>query len=139
MNDDDRFGQIAESIARFFGTPAYIIAQTVVVLLWIALNVVALHTGHWDPYPFVFLNLLFSTQAAYAAPLILLAQTRQADREKRRDLADEAHREQVFTSSEKRERQTLEQLSLMHELMRRINVMQLELEEHMREMRGGAG
>ncbi len=77
----DAFGRIAERIARFFGTPEYIIGQTIVVIFWIVLNSLALGFG-WDPYPFILLNLAFSTQAAYAAPLILLAQTRQADRDK---------------------------------------------------------
>ena len=77
----DTFGRIAERFARFFGTPQFIIAQTVLVAAWIATNAVALSL-RWDPYPFILLNLAFSTQAAYAAPLILLAQTRQADRDK---------------------------------------------------------
>jgi uncharacterized membrane protein len=77
----DAFGRGAERTARFFGTPQYILGQSVVVVIWIALNSLAL-TYHWDPYPFILLNLAFSTQAAYAAPLILLAQTRQADRDK---------------------------------------------------------
>jgi uncharacterized membrane protein len=78
---DDTFGRGAEKVARFFGTPRYIIGQTIIVLIWIALNSLAV-MSHWDPYPFILLNLAFSTQAAYAAPLILLAQTRQADRDK---------------------------------------------------------
>jgi uncharacterized membrane protein len=77
----DRFGQTAERFARFFGTPGFIIGQTVLVVIWIALNATAIGL-RWDPYPFILLNLAFSTQAAYAAPLILLAQTRQADRDK---------------------------------------------------------
>jgi uncharacterized membrane protein len=77
----DPFGRAAEKAARFFGTPKYIIGQTVAVVLWITLNSVAL-IQHWDPYPFILLNLAFSTQAAYAAPLILLAETRQAERDK---------------------------------------------------------
>ena len=77
----DAFGLRAERAARFFGTPQYIIGQSLVVVAWIVLNAVAL-VRHWDPYPFILLNLAFSTQAAYAAPLILLAQTRQADRDK---------------------------------------------------------
>jgi uncharacterized membrane protein len=79
--DPDEFGRLAERLARFFGTPRYIIGQTVVVIIWIILNVVAA-TLRFDPYPFILLNLAFSTQAAYAAPLILLAQNRQADRDK---------------------------------------------------------
>jgi uncharacterized membrane protein len=77
----DRFGQLAERFARFFGTPQFIVGQTLLVAVWIALNVIALRL-RWDPYPFILLNLAFSTQAAYAAPLILLAATRQADRDK---------------------------------------------------------
>ena len=78
---DDAFGRFAEKTARFFGTPKYILGQTIIVALWILLNSIAL-IHHWDPNPFIMLNLIFSTQAAYAAPLILLAQTRQADRDK---------------------------------------------------------
>jgi uncharacterized membrane protein len=91
----DRFGRAAEKAARFFGTPQYIIGQTIAVIVWIALNALAL-VRHWDPYPFILLNLAFSTQAAYAAPLILLAQTRQAERDKRALEKAEAHREQFM-------------------------------------------
>src|ERR671934_2598037 len=90
---DDWFGRRAESFARFFGTPRYLLMQSVLVLSWIALN--AMGTFNYDPYPFILLNLLFSTQAAYAAPLILLAQTRQADREKAHAEADARHREEI--------------------------------------------
>ena len=77
----DAFGRAAERAARFFGTPQYIIGQTILVAGWIVLNSIAL-MHHWDPEPFILLNLGFSTQAAYAAPLILLAETRQAERDK---------------------------------------------------------
>jgi uncharacterized membrane protein len=88
---DDPFGRFAEKTARFFGTPRYIIGQTIIVAAWIVLNSVALF-HHWDPKPFILLNLIFSTQAAYAAPLILLAQTRQADRDKLHgELIDKKH------------------------------------------------
>ena len=87
----DAFGRGAERAARFFGTPQYIVGQTLVVAVWIALNAIAI-VRHWDPYPFILLNLAFSTQAAYAAPLILLAQTRQADRDKRaEELTERRH------------------------------------------------
>ena len=81
LSDPEAFGNSAERVARFFGTPRYLIVQTVIVVVWIALNAawVALR---FDKYPFILLNLVFSTQAAYAAPLILLAQNRQADRDK---------------------------------------------------------
>jgi uncharacterized membrane protein len=79
--DPEAVGQITESIARFFGTGRYLLIQTIVVLLWIVLNVSAVSL-RWDPYPFILLNLAFSTQAAYAAPLILLAQNRQENRDR---------------------------------------------------------
>jgi len=89
---NDRFGIVAERFARFFGTPRFIIGQTVLVMVWIAVNA-AVFSLRWDPYPFILLNLAFSTQAAYAAPLILLAQTRQAERDKVRDASIQANRE----------------------------------------------
>jgi uncharacterized membrane protein len=79
--DPDEFGRLAERLARFFGTPRYLIAQTGLVVVWIFINV-AVAVLRFDAYPFILLNLAFSTQAAYAAPLILLAQNRQADRDK---------------------------------------------------------
>jgi uncharacterized membrane protein len=91
---NDAFGQRAEKLARFFGTPQYILGQTVVVVLWIIANAAAV-TLRWDPYPFILLNLAFSTQAAYAAPLILLAQTRQADRDKASEVASAKHRDEL--------------------------------------------
>ena len=98
---DDPFGRAAERAARFFGTPQYIIGQTLIVIAWIALNSVAL-MAHWDPYPFILLNLAFSTQAAYAAPLILLAQTRQASRDKVMGEKLETHREKTEHNAEQR-------------------------------------
>jgi len=91
---NDRFGLIAERFARFFGTPQFIIAQTVLVAIWIAINAIAVSL-RWDPYPFILLNLAFSTQAAYAAPLILLAATRQSDRDRLTAIADAKHREAI--------------------------------------------
>jgi uncharacterized membrane protein len=77
----DAVGQFAEGIARFLGTGRFLAVQTIIVIVWITLNVAAVQL-RWDPYPFILLNLAFSTQAAYAAPLILLAQNRQADRDR---------------------------------------------------------
>jgi uncharacterized membrane protein len=79
--DPETVGQMTESIARFFGTGRYLLLQTILVLAWIAVNLFAA-TLRWDPYPFILLNLAFSTQAAYAAPLILLAQNRQENRDR---------------------------------------------------------
>ena len=90
--DPEAFGRFSEAIARTLGTARFLVAQTVVVALWITVNVVAVSV-RWDPYPFILLNLAFSTQAAYAAPLILLAQNRQAERDKAQTERD---REVVF-------------------------------------------
>jgi len=97
----DAFGRGAEKAARFFGTPQYIVGQTIIVVIWMVLNSVAL-VHHWDPEPFILLNLAFSTQAAYAAPLILLAETRQAARDKTADDLTEKHREHMEESAERR-------------------------------------
>ncbi|MGJ8695213.1 MAG: DUF1003 domain-containing protein [Verrucomicrobiaceae bacterium] len=102
------FGARAEAFARFFGTPTFLIAQTMVVAVWIIINATGL--VHFDLYPFILLNLAFSLQAAYAAPLILLAQTRQADRDKAGVESDALHREELAGANAK-------QLSLIVELM----------------------
>jgi uncharacterized membrane protein len=81
LYDADAFGRFSESLARFLGTGKYLFGQTLFVILWIGLNTMAV-VHHWDPYPFILLNLAFSTQAAYAAPLILLAQNRQDERDR---------------------------------------------------------
>ncbi len=99
---EDTFGRYAEGAARFFGTPYYIAGQTLVVIVWIALNALGLSLN-WDPYPFILLNLAFSLQAAYAAPLILLAQTRQADRDKITSENDEQHRDSFMQRLEQGE------------------------------------
>jgi uncharacterized membrane protein len=99
---EDAFGRYAEGAARFFGTPQYIVGQTIVVAVWITLNAVGLSFG-WDPYPFILLNLAFSLQAAYAAPLILLAQTRQAERDKLTAEQDIKHRDTVIRHVRERE------------------------------------
>src|ERR1700760_4856071 len=79
--DPDAFGRFAEALARFLGTGRVLVAQTFLVVAWVILNTIGI-IHHWDPYPFILLNLAFSTQAAYAAPLILLAQNRQDDRDR---------------------------------------------------------
>ncbi len=81
LYDADAFGRFSEALARFLGTGKYLVGQTVLVIAWIILNTIGI-INHWDPYPFILLNLAFSTQAAYAAPLILLAQNRQDERDR---------------------------------------------------------
>ncbi len=77
----ERFGRFAEQFAKFMGTPRFLLYMTLFVIVWVTVNVVAWKWA-WDPYPFILLNLFFSTQASYAAPLILLAQNRQAERDR---------------------------------------------------------
>jgi uncharacterized membrane protein len=79
--DPEAFGRFSERLARLMGTGKFLFWQTLLVVVWIALNLTAASL-QWDPYPFILLNLAFSTQAAYAAPLILLAQNRQDDRDR---------------------------------------------------------
>ena len=112
---DDWFALKAEAFARFFGTPVFLIGQTAIVAVWIVVNI----AGFWvfDVYPFILLNLAFSLQAAYAAPLILLAQTRQADRDKVSSLADAQHREELHRISEERQDATASQTALLVRMM----------------------
>ena len=112
----DAFGRRAERVARFFGTPQYILTQTVIVVIWIAFNGFEILV-HFDKYPFILLNLAFSTQAAYAAPLILLAQTRQADRDKVQTAADAKHREALAQRAIQRQQAADEGISLLKKLI----------------------
>ena len=112
---NDWFGKKAEDFARFFGTPTFLVGQTLIVALWIWVNAVG--WTQFDVYPFILLNLAFSTQAAYAAPLILLAQTRQADRDKVTSLADAQHREELHQISEQRQGQMRVQAGMMIEML----------------------
>ena len=113
---DDWFGRKAEGFARFFGTPTFLIAQTAIVAIWILVNVMG--WTKFDLYPFILLNLMFSLQAAYAAPLILLAQTRQADRDKLDSAADARHREELAQNSEQRQAFAAQQTAQLVELMK---------------------
>ena len=144
---DDWFALKAEAFARFFGTPTFLVAQTAIVGVWILINI----AGWWvfDQYPFILLNLAFSLQAAYAAPLILLAQTRQADRDKMTAMADAQHREEIARDSEERQRSVAEQAALLtrmleqntqltqmsKELVERIESLTVELHNHIVESR----
>jgi len=118
---DDWFALKAEAFARFFGTPVFLIAQTAIVTGWIVANV----TGvvKFDLYPFILLNLAFSLQAAYAAPLILLAQTRQADRDKVNAIADAEHREELHKISENRQVEESDRTALLLDMMKQNTAM----------------
>ncbi len=114
---DDWFGRNAEMFARFFGTPTFLIGQTLIVGGWILVN--ALGWVKFDLYPFILLNLMFSLQAAYAAPLILLAQTRQADRDKLDAIAEAQHREELAIAAEKRQVEMVEQSRQLIDLLKK--------------------
>ena len=73
--------RVADKVARVMGSWAFIISQTIFVIIWMALNLIGF-IQHWDAYPFILLNLLFSTQAAYAAPIIMMSQNRQGERDR---------------------------------------------------------
>ena len=79
---EEAFGVVSEKFARYMGTPYFLIGMTLFVVAWVAWNVFAPQDVRFDPYPFIFLTLMLSLQASYAAPLILLAQNRQADRDR---------------------------------------------------------
>ena len=144
----DAFGVKAEAFARFFGTPTFLIAQSVVVAIWIGVNVGG--ATQFDVYPFILLNLAFSLQAAYAAPLILLAHSRQTDCDKAHTEADAQHREALSAASEERQalavkqtahimvllQQNTELTRLTQELSQRIEALTAEM--HGRIMRTGA-
>ncbi|MCX2733233.1 DUF1003 domain-containing protein [Saccharopolyspora sp. NFXS83] len=97
--DPELFGQVSERVARFLGTGKFLFWMTVFVISWIGMNLFAVGL-RWDPYPFILLNLAFSTQASYAAPLILLAQNRQDDRDRVSLEEDRARAEQTKADTE---------------------------------------
>jgi uncharacterized membrane protein len=86
--DSRTFGErLADSVAQGMGSWTFIIIQSIIVIMWMALNVIAF-IYHWDEYPFILLNLVFSTQAAYAAPIIMMSQNRSSDRDRQHAAAD---------------------------------------------------
>lgn len=121
----DLFGKLAERFARFFGTPTFLISQTLFVIVWILINSYML--SPFDPYPFILLNLLFSTQAAYAAPLILLAQTRQAERDKDWEQSDSQHREELHSASLDLLNSSLDSSKKILELTQKVEAMLSEI------------
>lgn len=112
---NDKFALRAEAFARFFGTPTFLGAQTLIVVIWMCLNLFGF--THFDAYPFILLNLAFSLQAAYAAPLILLAQTRQAARDKAQSDADAQHREALAIANTERQAEAAKNTAQLLELL----------------------
>ena len=80
--DPEAFGRVSERIARFIGTGRFLVYMTIFIVVWVIWNIFGPESARWDEYPFIFLTLILSLQASYAAPLILLAQNRQADRDR---------------------------------------------------------
>ena len=132
----DWFGKRAEKFARFFGTPVFLISQTVIVVVWILLNTIG--AAVFDKYPFILLNLAFSLQAAYAAPLILLAQTRQAERDKANLESDALHREDLAIENARQLAMLRELLAsntalteMTHQLSQHIDVLTSEINQRL--------
>ncbi len=117
---NDTFGRLAERGARFFGTPKYIVGQSFLVVVWIVLNAIG-WSLRWDPYPFILLNLAFSTQAAYAAPLILLAQTRQAARDQAHAEASATHMQELAQRQERMLEENTRLTAEIHKLSAEIH------------------
>ncbi len=122
----DWFGLKAETFARFFGTPTFLVGQTIIVGVWIWVNIVG--WTKFDVYPFILLNLAFSLQAAYAAPLILLAQTRQADRDKANSIADAHHREEIHQINEDRQAQMQKQSQMLIDMLEQNTTLTKDVE-----------
>ena len=97
--DTERFGRLSESVARHIGSWAFILWMTIAIILWVGINL-AMSDGAPDPFPFIFLTLLLSLQASYAAPLILLAQNRQADRDRVQFQEDRQRTERLLADSD---------------------------------------
>ena len=98
--DPDSFGRLSERFARFLGTARFLVYMTVFVAFWVIWNTTAPVNMRWDDYPFIFLTLILSLQASYAAPLILLAQNRQADRDRIQTNEDRAQNERNIADTE---------------------------------------
>ncbi|MGW0549889.1 DUF1003 domain-containing protein [Streptomyces altiplanensis] len=98
--DPEAFGRFSERIARFLGTGRFIVWMTLIIIVWVVWNVFAPPALRWDEYPFIFLTLMLSLQASYAAPLILLAQNRQDDRDRVTHEQDRAQNERSIADTE---------------------------------------
>ena len=125
---NDTFALKAEAFARFFGTPTFLGAQTAIVVLWVVLNMTGI--THFDVYPFILLNLAFSLQSAYAAPLILLAQTRQSARDKANADADAQHREDLAAQMLSLLEQNTQLTQLTKSLTERIETLTSDMHKH---------
>lgn len=117
--DSERFGRLSERVARYIGSWAFIAWMTVVIIIWVSFNIFAPQYMRADDYPFIFLTLLLSLQASYAAPLILLAQNRQTDRDRVQSLEDRQRNERILADSDYLAREIAALRSLLGELATR--------------------
>jgi uncharacterized membrane protein len=137
--DDDQFGKFAETFARFMGTARFLLYMTLFVLLWLGWNWLAPSGGQWDAYPFIFLTLMLSLQASYAAPLILLAQNRQEDRdrvinESDRQANSRAHADMEFLAREMASlRMALSEVATRDYVRSELRALLAELDERSKE------
>jgi uncharacterized membrane protein len=136
--DPDAFGQLAERIARFLGTARFIVYMTIFVAGWLGWNLVAPGGLRFDPYPFIFLTLMLSLQASYAAPLILLAQNRQDDRDRVQYEQDRAREERAVADTEYISREIAGLRIALREVATR-DFLRSELQQVLKELDGAGG
>jgi uncharacterized membrane protein len=121
---DDAYGRFAERVARSLGTWQFVIGQTLILIVWVVINANLLHLGwRWDVYPFILLNLCLSFQAAYAAPLILVAENRQAHRDRAGEIADATHRQEEFDQLAALQQQNTDLTQQIHDLTTEIHAL----------------
>lgn len=114
---------VADKVAAGMGSWRFIIIQTVVVVFWITLNSLGIFLWRWDPYPFILLNLIFSTQASYAAPIIMMAQNRQASIDRKRDDHEAEEVEALFQINQ-------QQLEILHQQNAILDALKVLSEQH---------
>ncbi|HEY8482879.1 MAG TPA: DUF1003 domain-containing protein [Spirillospora sp.] len=131
--DPESFGRLSERIARFLGTARFLVYLTVFITVWVVWNCSAPPSLRWDPYPFIFLTLLLSIQASYAAPLILLAQNRQDDRDRVQYEQDRAKTERSIADTEYLTREIAGLRVALNEVVTR-DFLRSELQQIMREL-----
>jgi uncharacterized membrane protein len=131
--DPDTFGRFAEKFARNMGTAKFLVYMTVFVLVWVTINAIGILGHIWDKYPFIFLTLLLSLQASYAAPLILLAQNRQTDRDRVALEQDRASNERNLADTEFLTREVAS-LRIAMRVMATRDFLRSELRSHLEEM-----
>lgn len=137
--DPEAFGRLSERFARFLGTAGFLVYMTVFVLSWVLWNAFAPVDLRFDDYPFIFLTLILSLQASYAAPLILLAQNRQADRDRIQVSEDRARNERSIADTEYLTRELASLRNALGEVATRDflrNELKDMLEEVLDELRG---